>query len=101
MIRSKSTLRTPQTLKVIPDRQNYPRYGKFTFAREPAQVIDLGGSTESNGTQRSCTKIVDTEIYKPPILNWDSPPVQVVNHLAGLMGDFNSHHTESGYQDDN
>ncbi|GFR86486.1 RNA-directed DNA polymerase from mobile element jockey-like [Elysia marginata] len=74
-----------------------------TYAREPVQVIDLGGNTEINETQRSCIKIADTEvhnIYKPPILNRDSPPVQVVKHSETVMGDFNSHHTEWGYQDD-
>ncbi|GFS02884.1 hypothetical protein ElyMa_004618900 [Elysia marginata] len=40
-------------------------------------------------------------IYKPPTLNWGSSPVEVVNHSAVVMGDFNSHQTEWGYQDDN
>ncbi|GFS13506.1 RNA-directed DNA polymerase from mobile element jockey-like [Elysia marginata] len=82
----------------IVNRQNNPQYSIATYAREPAQVIHLGGSTESNGTQRSCIKIGD--IYKHPTLNRDSPSVQVVNHPAVVMGDFKSHHTEWGYQDD-
>ncbi|GFR61872.1 RNA-directed DNA polymerase from mobile element jockey-like [Elysia marginata] len=73
-------------------RQDHPQYGAATYAREPAQVIDLGGSTDNNGTQRSCTKIRDTEVhntFKPPTLKWDSPPVKVVRHPAVVMGDFN------------
>ncbi|GFS21025.1 RNA-directed DNA polymerase from mobile element jockey-like [Elysia marginata] len=71
---------------------------------QEAQVVDLSGSTKSNGMQRSCIKIGDTEvhnIYKPSTLNWDSPPVQVFHHPAIMMEDFNSHHTECGYLDNN
>ncbi|GFR81190.1 hypothetical protein ElyMa_005917600 [Elysia marginata] len=51
----------------------------------------------------SCIKIGDPEvhnIYKPPTLNCDSPNVKVVNYPVVVMGDFNSHYTEWGYQDD-
>ncbi|GFR91417.1 RNA-directed DNA polymerase from mobile element jockey-like [Elysia marginata] len=86
------------------DRTIHNNFGIATYARDPGHVIGLGGSTESNGTQRSCIKIGDTEvhsIYKAPTLNWDSPPVQVVNCPAVVIGDFNSHHTEWRYQEDN
>ncbi|GFS19929.1 RNA-directed DNA polymerase from mobile element jockey-like [Elysia marginata] len=66
-------------------------------------MIDLGGSTESNGTQRSCIKIGTQirNIYKFPTLAWNSPTVQVVNHPANVMEEFKSHHTEWRYQDNN
>ncbi|GFR69334.1 RNA-directed DNA polymerase from mobile element jockey-like [Elysia marginata] len=84
------------------NRQNHQQC-RVTYARQPARMIGLGGSTESNGTQRSCIKIGDTEvhkIFKRPAFNLDSLHVQEVNHAVVVIGDFNNHHSEWGYQDD-
>ncbi|GFS26341.1 protein kinase domain-containing protein, cytoplasmic [Elysia marginata] len=43
------------------NRQNHPQCGIAPYARAPALVIDFGGSTESNGTQRPCIKTGDTD----------------------------------------
>ena len=55
------------------NQQNHRKYGIITYARNPDQIIDLGGSTEENGTQRTTIKVGDTEItnmYKRPSQMW-------------------------------
>ena len=84
------------------NKQNHAQYGLITYARAPDQVTDLGGSTEENGTQRSTIKIGDTEItnvYKPPKIKWTNPPKQNVQHPSIIAGDFNSHHNDWGYKE--
>lgn len=81
-------------------QQNHKKYGLLTYARAADQVTDQGGSTETNGTQRNTIKFGDTEItniYKPPNLKWSAPPKDIVNHPSIILGDFNSHHSDWGY----
>lgn len=41
-------------------------------------------------------------VYKPPSEQWDSPsPFPLLPHPSVLVGDFNSHHPDWGYQDSN
>jgi len=42
-------------------------------------------------------------VYKPPNANWENPPVKLFDHPAVYIGDFNSHNSDWGYDqnDDN
>uniref|UniRef100_H3ARZ8 Endonuclease/exonuclease/phosphatase domain-containing protein n=1 Tax=Latimeria chalumnae TaxID=7897 RepID=H3ARZ8_LATCH len=42
-----------------------------------------------------------TNVYKPPLVQWLDPPLPPSQHPSIHLGDFNSHHTMWGYEDDN
>ena len=77
----------------------HPKHGRATYVRcnitEAAHVVStphcdavrVGGFHIAN-------------IYKPPSERWDSlNPIPILPHPAILVGDFNSHHPDWGYQE--
>lgn len=79
----------------------HPKHGRATYVRcditEAAHVVStphcdairVGGFHIAN-------------VYKPPSERWDSStPIPNLPHPAVLVGDFNSHHSDWGYQESN
>ena len=80
-------------------RTLHPKHGRATYVRSNiteavhtmstphCDVIRVGGFHVAN-------------VYKPPSERWDSTnPLPVLPHPTVLVGDFNSHHPDWGYQE--
>ena len=83
---------------------NHEQYGTIIYAREPELVTDEGGAIDDDGIHRSTIKFGDTKItniYKPPNATWTTPPKENTEHPSLIIGDFNSHHTNWGYNKNN
>nr|CAB3266991.1 reverse transcriptase [Phallusia mammillata] len=80
----------------------HDKYGICTYARNPSEVTELQSVLTSNNTHRSAVKIKEltvVNLYKPPNKEWPNPPLPSFPHPTVYIGDFNSHNTDWGYNE--
>lgn len=83
----------------------HPHYGTATYVKSN---IENAALISTNTAEMIFTIIINVggtnivNIYKPPNTSWPTETIQTVDHPAIYMGDFNSHHTQWKYsQNDN
>ena len=84
----------------------HPHYGIATYARSNIENVHLVHSCSDHDISvitidLNGTKI--TNVYKPPNVGWPTDTLKSFEHPALYIGDFNSHHTQWNYKnnDDN
>ena len=85
-------------------RINHAQYGTITYAKNPAEVEVITSELHGENIHTTTVKIADktfTNVYKPPNSRWPTPPLPHLQHPAIIAGDFNSRHTDWGYQNCN
>lgn len=80
----------------------HKQYGTATFIRN-----DISNSSHIHTTMAGPVSVITTSvanktilnIYKPPNEKWPLPTLPPVQHPSVVAGDFNSHHTSWGYDE--
>lgn len=76
-----------------------PQHGSATYKKSGIHCTSLYKSS-SNTIEIMAHKFGSlnvVNIYKPPRSNWSTPPLPLFPHPTIYMGDFNSHHQNWGY----
>lgn len=79
-------------------------HGVATYVREDLRNFKVLHFSDENNIFRIVIELFGIKvinIYKPPNQAWPNPACQVELHPAVFVGDFNSHHTQWGYQRNN
>lgn len=74
------------------------------YAREPCLVNNAESSITERDIHIMTVQIGETTItnvYKPPMSEWPTPSVPQPQHPRIITGDFNSYHTNRGYNRNN
>uniref|UniRef100_H3A8G6 Endonuclease/exonuclease/phosphatase domain-containing protein n=1 Tax=Latimeria chalumnae TaxID=7897 RepID=H3A8G6_LATCH len=76
----------------------HPKYGLAIYVRnEFSNCIELP-PTEETTTSIKLGTLTIVNVYKPPTESWPKPALQKLDHSTIYVGDFNSHHTDWGYE---
>lgn len=78
-------------------------HGIATYVRQEIDNVKVVKSSSGDSVYTSTIKVGQlavTNIYKAPRAEWPEPVIEVQPHPAIYVGDFNSHHSEWGYRDD-
>lgn len=81
---------------------HHKQYGITTYVKEDLEDVETVSKSISENIFILITRVNEvniTNIYKPPNESWSSPPIKVLKHPAIYVGDFNSHSTAWGYND--
>jgi len=85
---------------------NHKQYGIATYVKNDIDTANVIYRSHLNNIEILVT-IIDSitiiNVYKPPNANWENPPVKLFDHPAVYIGNFNSHNSDWGYDqnDDN
>lgn len=86
---------------IIAEHSRY--HGIATYVKEGINDVNVVESNTNNNIYSSITRIGSltvTNVYKAPAELWNDTPLPVQPHPALYAGDFNSHHSEWDYADD-
>lgn len=78
-------------------------HGIATYVRDGTEGVNVLQSSSSDNIYTSITRIGTlsiTNVYKAPAAQWPDTVLPIQPHPAVYTGDFNSHHSEWGYRDD-
>jgi len=81
-------------------RVNHNQYGTMIMARKPEIVEVVTSEIKENDVHESVIRIGNLTIgnlYKPPQSEW-ADTLREYQHPSAVIGDFNSHHHDWGYQ---
>lgn len=76
-------------------------YGTANYVKNSVENAHLISSTMQDNIHLTVTKIGEmevTNVYKPPSITWPSHVIDIRPHPAIYLGDFNSHHQEWKYR---
>lgn len=80
----------------------HPTYGTATYAKTNIDNVKLVSTSDSNNIHNTTIKVGDLtiiNIYKPPAISWPANQPPLISHPVLIAGDFNSHHTEWKYRE--
>ena len=86
----------------VVSRINHETYGTMIYARDPSRLVVISDDLCDNNIHRSTIKYEDitiVNIYKPPNTQWPLPTLPKYQQPAIILGDFNSHHHNYGYRE--
>lgn len=78
-------------------------HGIATYVQQGMDDVNVVESATCNNVYSSVIRVGDfsiTNVYKSPQATWSDPVLNIQPHPAIYAGDFNSHHTEWGYNTD-
>lgn len=75
-------------------------HGIAMYVKQGTSDVSVIESSTNNNIYTSVMRagpLSITNVYKPPQADWNNPLLNIQPHPALYAGDFNSHHTEWGY----
>uniref|UniRef100_H3AF50 Endonuclease/exonuclease/phosphatase domain-containing protein n=1 Tax=Latimeria chalumnae TaxID=7897 RepID=H3AF50_LATCH len=83
---------------------NHLKYGLACYVKQGIEDCTELKHTTIAGVFTTAIRVGEltiTNVYKPPLVQRPDPPLPLSQHPSIHLGDFNSHHTMWGYEDDN
>jgi len=78
----------------------HPKHGRAMYVRSDiTEATHITSTSHCDAVRVGGYHIVN--VYKPPSERWDSSSIPSLPHPTVLVGDFNSHHPDWGYQEPN
>jgi len=83
---------------------HHEKYGISACGLQSIKAEEIEKILEPDNIHRSAIKVGNltiVNVYKPPETHWSNPPLPQYSHLAIIIGDFNSRHTDWRYVGNN